>query len=175
MNPDSAISPAGRGRPAPSPSAYVITAPCENPPSTVRSGGIAASAATSSSHDDAREGLGERLGIRVADLLHGVPVGASRRQVERTAWRHAEHSPLRIEQIEEREEVALVRAATVEEHEQALRRCRGRADQVLEGVRGHVPPDVSCLSAQEVPLGDQALELGLIPAVHEVRMRAEAA
>ena len=53
MNPDSVMSPAGRGRPAPSPSAYVITAPCENPPRTVRSDGMSASAARSSSQDDA--------------------------------------------------------------------------------------------------------------------------
>ncbi len=93
-----------------------------------------------SSHDDVRAKVSVNVsGIRVADLLHGVPVGASGRQVERPAWRHAEHSSLRVEQIEEREEVALVRAATVEEREEALRLCRGRADQVLEGVRGHDP------------------------------------
>ena len=50
MNPLSAMMPAGRGRPAPSPSAYDITAPCENPPMTVRAIGIPSSARTASSH-----------------------------------------------------------------------------------------------------------------------------
>src|SRR6266511_5123627 len=36
--PENAASAAGRGRPFASPSEYVITAPCEKPPSTVRSG-----------------------------------------------------------------------------------------------------------------------------------------
>jgi hypothetical protein len=39
MNPLRATSAAGRGRSLPSPSAYDITAPCEKPPSTVRSVG----------------------------------------------------------------------------------------------------------------------------------------
>lgn len=57
--------------------------------------------------------------------------------MEWTAWRHAEHSSRGIEQIEEREEVALVRTATVEEHEQPFGLRCGRADQVDEIVRGH--------------------------------------
>ena len=39
MKPLKASIAAGRGRPLPRPSAYVITAPCEKPPITVRSGG----------------------------------------------------------------------------------------------------------------------------------------
>jgi hypothetical protein len=53
MKPLSAIKPAGRGLLLPSPSAYVITAPCEKPPSTVRSGGIPVSSAKAPSHVDA--------------------------------------------------------------------------------------------------------------------------
>jgi hypothetical protein len=61
-NPLSAISPAGRGRPAPSPSAYVITAPCENPPITTRSYGMPEAAATSSSHSEARANVAVKVG-----------------------------------------------------------------------------------------------------------------
>jgi hypothetical protein len=58
--------------------------------------------------------------------------------VERAARRHPEQPPLRVEEIEEREEVALVGAAAVEEDEQALRVAGRRAHEVVEGVRGHV-------------------------------------
>ena len=48
-NPENATIPAGRGRSVPSPSAKLITAPCEKPPSTVRSSGTG----SASSHSDA--------------------------------------------------------------------------------------------------------------------------
>jgi hypothetical protein len=53
------------------------------------------------------------------------------------AGRHGEHLATGIEQLEERKEVALVRAAAVEEDEQPLRLGRRRPDQVSQGVRGH--------------------------------------
>ena len=150
MNPLNVMSPAGRGRPAPSPSAYVMTAPCEKPPSTVRSEAMPVSAASASSHSEARatslretpedrplrgdarvgcerveplggerQGLGKGLRIRVADLVDRVPVGAAGRQVERAARSHTQQPASRVEMIEEREQVALVGAAAVEEHEQS--------------------------------------------------------
>ena len=176
MKPESAMSPAGRGRPAPSPSAYVITAPCEKPPSTVRSGGISGlGGEVVEPARRERERLGERAGIRVADLLDGVPVRAAGRKVQWAARRHAEHSSLGVEQIEQREEVALVGAAAVEEDEQPFRVGGRRSGQVAERVRGHVPRTVP----SDLPEGmfrsrDEALELDLVPAVHEVGVRAEA-
>ena len=90
MNPLSAISPAGRGRPLPSPSAYVMTAPCEKPPSTVRSEAMPGSGCERvEPFGGERERLGEGRRVRVADLVDRVPVGAAGRQVERAARRHA--------------------------------------------------------------------------------------
>src|SRR6476661_6861387 len=50
MNELSAMSAAGRGRPRPRPSEYVITPPCENPPSTSRPGPMPCSTRKPSSH-----------------------------------------------------------------------------------------------------------------------------
>jgi len=47
-------------------------------------------------------------------------VGAARRQRERPARRDAREAPLRIEGVEQRKEVVLVGAASVEEDERAL-------------------------------------------------------
>ena len=49
MKPLSASSARVRGRPAPSPSAYVITAPCEKPPSTMSSAGNGSASSQSAS------------------------------------------------------------------------------------------------------------------------------
>ena len=57
--------------------------------------------------------------------------------MEWTAWSHAEHSSPGVEQIEEREEIVFVGAATVEEDEETLGLGGGRSRQVAEGVRGH--------------------------------------
>jgi len=64
-------------------------------------------------------------------------VRAPGRKVEWAAWRHAEHSSPGVEQIEEREEIVFVGAATVEEDEEPLRLAGGLARQVAQGVRGH--------------------------------------
>ena len=134
------MSPAGRGRPAPSPSA-VITAPCEKPPSTVRSGGMPASSARSSS----QLGASAKVSGNVADpgsrSLDRVPVRAAGRQVEWPARGDAEHSPFGVEQVEQREEVALVGSAAVEEDEQPFWVASRRSCQVAERVCGHVPRD----------------------------------
>ena len=45
----------------------------------------------------------------------------ARRESERAAQRHPEETPLRIERVEEWEEIILVRAAAMEEHEQTGR------------------------------------------------------
>ena len=97
------------------------------------------------------ERLRERAGIRVADLLDRVPVRAAGRKVERAARGHAEHSSLGVEQIEQREEVALVGAAAVEEDEQPFWLASRRSCQVAERVRGHVPRTVPA-SGRDVPL-----------------------
>ena len=87
-------------------------------------------------------------GIRIADLLDGVPVRAARRKVERAARSHAEQPALGIEHVEERKEVALVGAAAVEEDEQPFGLARGRARQMAQCVRGHVR---RTLAAGELP------------------------
>src|SRR5256885_820393 len=46
--------PPGRGLRSPRPSAYAIAAPCEKPPSTVRSGGIPLDSASASSQAPSR-------------------------------------------------------------------------------------------------------------------------
>jgi hypothetical protein len=72
-------------------------------------------------------GRGELVGraegrrIRIADSPQGVPVRAARRERERPARRDSEQPALRVEDVEEVEEVELVGAAAVEEDEQALR------------------------------------------------------
>ena len=64
------------------------------------------------------------------------------RQRERTARCDTEQPPLRIEQVEQREQVVLARAATVQEHQRARRVARGRPREVHEGVgRGHGAED----------------------------------
>jgi hypothetical protein len=60
-------------------------------------------------------------------------VRPARRERERPARRDADQPPLGVEHVEEREEVVLVRAAPVEEHERPLRPAGSRADEVLEG------------------------------------------
>jgi hypothetical protein len=54
-------------------------------------------------------------------------VTASRRQRERPPRRVAHETPLRIEYVQQRKEVVLVRAAPVQEHERAGRLALGRS------------------------------------------------
>ena len=62
----------------------------------------------------------ERVGVGIADLAYRVPMRASGREVERTARRDAEQPSLRVEHVEQREEVVLVGAAPVEEDEHVV-------------------------------------------------------
>ncbi len=63
---------------------------------------------------------------------------AARRQPERSPRRHPEKAALGIEHVEEREEVALVGSAAVEEDKQPLGVTHGRARQMAQCVGGHV-------------------------------------
>jgi hypothetical protein len=75
----------------------------------------------------------EALAIGVADAGHQVPVVAGRsRQGQGPARRDDAQSPLRIEGIGEPEQIALVGAAAVVEHEQAPGVSVGRPFQVNE-------------------------------------------
>jgi len=71
----------------------------------------------------------------MAELAEDVPVPAARRQRERPARRNTVQAPFRVERIEEREEVVLVRPAPVEEDERAVRLACGRAGSRLEAQR----------------------------------------
>ena len=103
------------------------------------------SRASASSQSEASANVSANVsGIRVADLVDRVPVGAAGRQVQRAARRHAQQPASRVEQVEEREQVALVGAAAVEEDEQPLRIPGGGSDEMVQRVRGHVPQDVIC-------------------------------
>ena len=124
MNPLRASSDEGRGRPAPSPSEYAITAPCEKPPSTICSGGNGSASSQSERSCVARV---ERVVVREADARDDVPVRAAGRQRERRARRVAVQALPRIERVEQREEVVLVGAAAVQEDESALRLADRRA------------------------------------------------
>jgi hypothetical protein len=61
-------------------------------------------------------------------------VRTARREGQRAAGRDAEQPPLGVEQIEQREEVALVRSAPVEQHEEPCRLTGGRACHVAKRV-----------------------------------------
>jgi hypothetical protein len=80
---------------------------------------------------DLRVGRVEGLGIGVADAPHRVPVRAAGRQRERPAGGRADQPALGIEQVEQRQEVVLVGAAAVEEHERAVWPAFGGAEQVF--------------------------------------------
>ena len=62
MKPLMATIPAGRGRDAARPSEYDMTAPCEKPPSTVRSIGTPASSRAPSSQADAAAKVSVNVG-----------------------------------------------------------------------------------------------------------------
>ena len=102
--------PAGRGRPVPSPSAQLIAAPCEKPPSTTRSIGTGSPSRNAGCLRERRE---ERPGVGRRDASQPVPVGAARRQRQRRPRRDPEQPPVRIERVEKGVQVALVGAAAV--------------------------------------------------------------
>ncbi len=67
-----------------------------------------------------REAGPEALRVGEADARHDVPVCPARRERERRPRRVAGEPALRVEQVEHRVEVVLVRAATVQEDERSL-------------------------------------------------------
>ena len=113
-----------------------MTAPCENPPSTMRSHG------TPNVVRDGVEERAERVVARVervvvgvADARHDVPVPPARRELQRPARRDADEPPVGVEHVEERQQVVLVGAAAVQQDERARRLARGGPDDVGQGVR----------------------------------------
>src|SRR5262249_57680100 len=70
----------------------------------------------------------ERLRLGRPDAAERVPVRAPGWERQRPARRGADQAPFRIEGVEQREEVELVGAPPVEEHECALRRSGGGSD-----------------------------------------------
>ncbi len=65
---------------------------------------------------------------------------ATRREGERRPRRDAEQAPLRVEQVEQREEVVLVRPAPVQQDERSLGLAVRRAGQSLERPGGTARP-----------------------------------
>ena len=123
--------PAGRGRPGPSPSAHAITAPWEKPPSTVRSIGTpGAGGQTLEPGLQQREGGQEGLGVGVPVLLRRVPVVPDRRQLQRPAREGADEPLARVEDVDQRRDVLLARAAAVEQDERARRLARREPQRI---------------------------------------------
>jgi hypothetical protein len=81
----------------------------------------------------------ERLGIRVPDLADDVPVGSPGWQRQRAAWKDSDQPPVWVEGVEERFEVVLVGAPTVEENERAARFPGGRPDARPRSPRDRIP------------------------------------
>jgi hypothetical protein len=69
----------------------------------------------------------ERGAVGVADAVYHVPVGAARRQRQWTSRRDPGQPALRVDQVQQRKEVVLARAAAVEEDERTIRLARRRA------------------------------------------------
>ena len=110
MKPDSAMIAAGRGRPVPRPSAQLITAPCEKPPRTTRSIGTgSASRNAAAASNVGKKVSGSGVGMPPS-RYQWAPPGGKR---QRPTWRDPEQPPLGVERVEQREEIALVRAAAV--------------------------------------------------------------
>src|SRR5262249_37983199 len=63
---------------------------------------------------------GERRRVGVADARDDIPVRAARWEGQRAARGEALQPLLRVEHVEQREQVVLVRAAAVEQDERAL-------------------------------------------------------
>jgi hypothetical protein len=83
---------------------------------------------------DVRVRVEKGLSIGKSDLPQRVPMSSTGREGERPTRRDTQEPSLRIEVIEERKEVVLVRAAAVEEDERARRLVRRRTDSVLKRV-----------------------------------------
>ena len=134
MKPENATIASGRGRPAPRPERV---APSPRPARSRRA--RRARSGSESSHARLR-----RTTARTSPdpdsptSRHRVPVRAARRQRQRAARAVAVKPALRVEHVEQREEIVLVGAAPVEEHERALGlaerpAARGRSLRALRG------------------------------------------
>src|SRR5205814_10286728 len=77
---------------------------------------------------------GEGCLVRQADAADGVPGRPAGGQRQRRARRRASQAALRIEEVEQGEEVVLVRAPAVEEDERARRISGRRSEPVSERV-----------------------------------------
>ena len=123
-----------------------MTAPWENPPNTVRSGGTSNS--SSSGVEPGRrplEGREKRVRIRVADLLDRVPVRSTRWKCERPAGKDADEACVRVQDGEKRLEIELVRAAAVHEDERPARVSLRLSDPVRETCCIHGGPSLARL------------------------------
>ncbi len=78
----------------------------------------------------------ERFGVGCGDAAEAVPVRPARRQRQRCPWRDPEQPPLRIEDVEQGEEVVLVRPPAVQEHERPRRLAGRGADEMSERLHG---------------------------------------
>ena len=81
---------------------------------------------------EALERRQERLRVRVADLLDQVPVVADRRQLQRAAGERADEPLARVEDVEQRDQVLLGGAASVQQHDRAGGLALGRPQLVYE-------------------------------------------
>ena len=77
-------------------------------------------------------GGAEGLGVGIADARDDVPVVARAAEGERCAGGDDVESPLRVEVVAEREQIGLVGAAAVVEHEESRRVADGRPLAVCE-------------------------------------------
>ena len=126
------------GGPHPGPGPQAIAPPWLKPPITVRSQGIPRSSSSPFTNPPARPIVSMKVSaVGVADPLDHVPVAAAGRDVrERRAGRDAQQPALGVERVEQGEEVVLVHAAAVQEHQGALRLAGGLADPVHQGHAG---------------------------------------
>jgi len=79
---------------------------------------------------------GERRRIGIPDAADHVPVRSARGQRKRGARREAEEAASRIDEIEHRDEIELVRTAAVQKDERADGSGRGQTRAVLEDHAG---------------------------------------
>ena len=82
------------------------------------------------------EALSERGRVRKADALDEIPVRAARRQRERATREDADEPPLGVERVEQRLQIVLVAAASVEQYKSSLGLSGRRAQRGRERHRG---------------------------------------
>ena len=95
---------------------------------------------------DLGEGRQERVGIRESDLPHRVPVRAAGWECQRASREEPDQALLRVEEVEEGQEVELVGAASVEQDESAGRLTSRRSGAMHDRAR---------LGLHEMSLGER--------------------